>query len=118
MRFRRAADTDNFLKRMISENGIWEVGLIPRTFNRFAVGFNKIGALGPEVEYCCGSIPANIYKIYGLCVQILEKYPEAVSPIVIRRLFPRWRVRPVDQDPVFMKRLIDLASNADVQQKG
>ncbi len=88
MKFTKAPDTDNYHRRFVSENGIWEMGLPPRLF-RWEVGFSKVGAVGPVMTYDCGE---DLYTTL-LCMQMLmvylEKYTESATEEEILKRLPK-----------------------------
>jgi hypothetical protein len=99
MKFVQAEPNQNYeVARYVSEGGGWELGLIPRTFGRFAIGFSPINAIGPTVTYCLGDDHTFIQNAVATIMLALMAYPETVSERQLALEFPAWNVRPIDRD--------------------
>lgn len=103
MRFEKVEDSSNYLYRFESENGRWEMGLIPQLFASFAVGFSPIDAEGPTISYATGDDVVFAFAVFGAVRKILERYPENVSESQLRKEFPEWNARPINKDGCWRK---------------
>jgi hypothetical protein len=90
---------------LISENGKWECGFSPVLFGvRFRI--SEVGASCCEADLCCGDSGVLRAIVLSYCLEQMEKLDEkTVTPIMINKMFPPSKIKPLDHDPEWCKRL-------------
>lgn len=108
MKFSGAERNINFpIARFVSENGRWEVGLMPVLFGvRVRAGI--VGHDWVNVDYCAGDNPAFALQLLVTVIEIFEGLPEDITGGDVEALMPAYERRPIDRDPCW-KKLQDLA---------
>jgi hypothetical protein len=85
--------------RLVSENGIWEVG-----FRQMIFGVRvSAGRIDPDyeaatfyaIDYCAGRDRAFCLQLFATVVILLSALPESVSERQVMRLFPSYTVKPI-----------------------
>ena len=99
MKFQQTDPDENYpLLKLVSENGRWEIGLTPVMF-----GVRVRGGLAGDgwcpIDYCGGDDRAFVGQLLAVMVQILETYPESISPGEISTLLPDYETKPISNDP-------------------
>lgn len=115
MKFTVAPTTEDFLiHRLTSENNVWEVGIYPVLFG-IRVAANPVGEIAYTINYCCGNNPEFSLVLLATVVGILESLPESISEREVSRLFPTYKVRPIDKDECWIKLQEMLTSRETIE---
>jgi hypothetical protein len=111
MKFNRAKPTEDFSIRLVSEKGIWEMGIHDVLFGR-RVSFNRVGAHCYLRDYCAGADLLFQMELLNAVHIILQRLPdEAQSEPLADLIFPDYLIKPINLDPTCwteLKRLRDL----------
>ena len=84
--------------RWISTNGIWELGTWPVLFG-VRIRMGKVGAFGPVLDYCAGADTDFQRELLLSIMMALIPVDENISEDELYKLFPKWKVRPINADP-------------------
>ena len=83
---------------MISENGIWEIGIHPVLFG-FRVRAGRVGEMEVAMDYCAADQHEFLMELYAMAIILLQTYPEETSTAELRADLPGYEVRPINRDP-------------------
>ena len=100
MNFMKAEDTENYMERRVSENGVWEFGIRPVLFG-YRVAFGPNNTCFYSYDYCCADKPDLLKATHHALLRILESFPEEATEHEILAELPEWNRRPIDQDDCF-----------------
>ena len=118
MKFSPASTTENYpLLRLLSESGVWELGLVPMLFGvrvRFGLSADRIGYTS---DYCAGADRNQIFLLLSVMTAILEDQPETISETQLRAMLPTYEIRPIFNDPTCFPALLELAHHAMQKQQ-
>lgn len=116
MIFHDAKTDENFpLRRLLSENDKWELGLVPMFFG-VRVRLGIVGNGWCTLDYCAGAEPSEQLFLLGLVAGLLSWLPEETTEADISRVFPRQRIKPMRLDKECLERLFGLSET--LSQKG
>lgn len=112
MKFTYTTPDINFpLAHLISEKNKWECGFTSMLFGvRFRIG--QVGKSYVEADICCGIDSITRIIVMNYCLEKMEDLDENISPVVINKLFPASKIKPVDNDPEWCEKL-----NIEVKEK-
>lgn len=112
MKFKFAPTEPNFDKlKLVSEEGGWELGLWSVMFG-VRVRFGRTGGCGVELDYCAGADELFQWELLNAIHIILLEVPESVSNCELRRMFPDYTVKPVNNCPHCWPRLQQMRDEA------
>lgn len=99
MRFTPAEPDDHYqFGHLISKGGRWEMGIYPVLFG-YRVRAGLIGSMCCSVDYCAANQTDFLLQLFVTVLSILESLPEDVTPGELERMLPRFRIKPINQDP-------------------
>jgi len=103
MKFSIAPRTINFpISRFVSENGRWEIGLVPVLFG-VRVRAGLVGSDWVNVDYCAGDNPAFALELLATMLEIMTWLPEEITGGQVEAMMPKYQRRPIDRDPCWQK---------------
>lgn len=106
--------------RYISENGRWELGVVPVIFGfrvRWGLADNLMTYAG---DYCAGSDQDFLVNLLITMIFIFSFLPEDIPESELRKLLPVCQCKPINKDPCWQElktlahRLAKEAEKAEV----
>jgi hypothetical protein len=96
----KAMSTENFVCRLVSDDGKIEMGIYPVIFG-FRVRAGYVGDLGCNIDWCCGADHRMLLFAYNACKKLLEEKGNfgGIPPIS--------EIKPYFKDSDFMKWLLE-----------
>jgi len=112
MKFKIAQKTEQFdALRLVSEGGIWELGLWSVMFGR-RIRLGKVGEGCVNLDYCAGDNLLFQLEVLNAVRCILLDVPEDVDVWAIENLFPGYEIKPINLDSHCWPTLQALAEKA------
>lgn len=97
--------------RCLSEEEKWEIGFRQMLFG-VRVSLSRIGDEFYTLDYCAADDVGFALLLFATILQILDRYPEDVTPQQLERDFPRYEIKPINRDPHCWPRLQQMAIEA------
>jgi hypothetical protein len=104
------------VKRMLSENGVWEFGIRRMIFG-YRVSAGVVGEESYSIDYCCADDLGWLIQVAAIVLAILESLPETTPSREAEKLFPRQWTKPMVNDPecwAGLMQLLNRVSQAEV----
>lgn len=103
MDFHPTTPTEGISHRWASENDVWEISLRPMIYGvRVSVGrieSSRGYALFYVLDYCAGDDQAFLLNLWATIVILMTALPESITPRELKKLFPTYKVKPINRDP-------------------
>lgn len=118
MKFNYVEPNENFpLAHLLSEGKRWECGFVKMLFGvRFRIGRAKMSWC--EVDLCCGADAILRCLVMEYCLEKMEDLDEKkVTPNILNELFPYPKIRPLNNDPEWCKRLNLAGASPNIKLK-
>lgn len=114
MNFQRKEPNENLdIARWESTQGNWQLGIRQVLFG-VRVALYKTGNQWWTLDYCAGDDESFALLLLAVVAAILEKWPEEATERQFQDYFPRFEVKPINNDPACWEQLQALAGFLDL----
>lgn len=88
MKFISAEPTEDYPVRFVSEQGKWQIGILPTISGTHCIGISEVGSEGMIRHYCCGGDVSFAQEVLRAIQDIFWVIPEEATAQAVEEELP------------------------------